>query len=322
MDNGVETVVNETFVVNVVHYEAKLKPTMSITPLEPREGNRVTVKARINNAGNEAAGETVVKIALDGTAFAQKAFQSILPGASVNLQGEFIVPAGHHLLQVLIGDAVGTTIDLNITARAAPVAEAGANRSAYVGDDVAFDGSGSVSVGSIIAFKWDFGDKKNTTGVKASHVYSGPGTFVVTLTVKDDLGKTGIDTLTVTVLEKKAPPVEKTDEGSPIGLIIGIAVVVLLLIVAIGIVLLAIVKRSKKAQVPPGIPAPPLLQPADGSTLPGVTVGTISPPNAPAPIGPAVQAPQLPAPSPTVPQMNASPEQNQPSVQTDRNPVA
>jgi hypothetical protein len=294
VDDGAGSEVNDTFVVNVVHYEAKLKPTMSITPLEPKEGSRVTVKVRINNAGNEAAGETLVKITLDGTAFAERSFTSILAGASVTMQGEFIAPDGHHLLQVFIGDAVGTTIDLNIPARAPPVAEAGTNRSVRVGDDVVFDGSLSISAGSIMAFSWDFGDQMNGTGSKATHVYTAPGTFVVTLTVRDDLGKIGTDTLTVTVLEKKAPPVEKTDESVPIALIIGIAVLVLLLIVAIAVGVLVIVRRSKRAVGPIGIPAPPIIPPGAGSILPGVEAGASPQQDPQAVIGQGTATKQLP----------------------------
>ena len=46
---------------------------------------------------------------------------------------------------------------------------------------------------------WDFGDGQTGTGSPVSHVYAAPGTYVVTLRVRDGLGFLSTTTLTVTV---------------------------------------------------------------------------------------------------------------------------
>ena len=46
---------------------------------------------------------------------------------------------------------------------------------------------------------WNFGDGQTGTGSPVSHVYAAPGTYVVTLKVRDALGLVSTATLTVTV---------------------------------------------------------------------------------------------------------------------------
>ena len=62
---------------------------------------------------------------------------------------------------------------------------------------VQFTGSGSDRDGSIVSYHWDFGDGTTSEQQTASHIYETVGTYVVTLTVKDDLGATGTAELTV-----------------------------------------------------------------------------------------------------------------------------
>lgn len=57
-------------------------------------------------------------------------------------------------------------------------------------DDIFFDGS--ASTGNIVSYTWNFGDGRSETnsGPTARHRFSLAGTYGVTLTVKDDLGRT------------------------------------------------------------------------------------------------------------------------------------
>lgn len=77
---------------------------------------------------------------------------------------------------------------------------------------VALDGAGSSdSDGTIVSYRWDFGDGGVATGVTASRTYATAGTYTVTLTVTDDDGATNTTTRSVTVT---APPANQTPVSS------------------------------------------------------------------------------------------------------------
>lgn len=64
-------------------------------------------------------------------------------------------------------------------------------QSTTAGSDVAFDGGpSSDSDGKVVRYDWEFGDGSSAAnaGPAPRHVYSGPGTYQVTLTVTDDEG--------------------------------------------------------------------------------------------------------------------------------------
>lgn len=71
---------------------------------------------------------------------------------------------------------------------------------------VQFDGQGSSdSDGLITAYAWDFGDGSMGTGATASHTYSAPGTYAVSLTVTDD--EAGVSDPAVTVVDVMGSPI-------------------------------------------------------------------------------------------------------------------
>jgi PKD repeat protein len=71
-----------------------------------------------------------------------------------------------------------------------------------VGSVVAFSGSPSTDPnGTAIAnFNWNFGDSSTDTGVTATHAYSAPGVYTVTLGVNDSYGFSASTTATIDVL--------------------------------------------------------------------------------------------------------------------------
>jgi hypothetical protein len=67
--------------------------------------------------------------------------------------------------------------------------------------EVAFTGTGVDSDGTIISYEWAFGDDANSTSQNETHTYNVPGTYTATLTVTDDDGATGSDSVVITVNE-------------------------------------------------------------------------------------------------------------------------
>jgi hypothetical protein len=84
-----------------------------------------------------------------------------------------------------------------------PKADAGPNQKAWVGRTVHFDGTGSHDPdGVIVGWRWSFGDGATASGETASHAYSEPGHYRVTLTVWDNMGAEDSDTCMVKVSEE------------------------------------------------------------------------------------------------------------------------
>ncbi|HKZ47162.1 MAG TPA: PKD domain-containing protein, partial [Thermoplasmata archaeon] len=69
-----------------------------------------------------------------------------------------------------------------------------------------FDGANSTDWdGAVVNHSWDFGDGATAFGPAVTHAYAAKGTFAVTLTVRDDDGDTGSETLQVVVANR--PPI-------------------------------------------------------------------------------------------------------------------
>lgn len=65
---------------------------------------------------------------------------------------------------------------------------------------VKMSGSGSTDLDGMIArYDWDFGDGTRATGINVEHTYSTTGNSIITLTVTDTMGATGVVTTSVAV---------------------------------------------------------------------------------------------------------------------------
>ncbi|OVE78596.1 hypothetical protein BVY01_05045 [bacterium I07] len=94
-----------------------------------------------------------------------------------------------------------------------PVAAAGDDRRASVGERILFDGSASNDRdGEIVEFSWDFGDGGTGDAVKSEHAYNAPGTYTVQLKVQDNSTSTSdTDTDELTIIVNN-PPVASAGE--------------------------------------------------------------------------------------------------------------
>lgn len=97
-----------------------------------------------------------------------------------------------------------------LVVNAPPVAKAGVQDGDVfcTADQIVFDGSGSFDPdGKELAYEWDFGDGATGTGVKATHKYTTPGRYDVTLTVTDDAEGAELSDTDIIVVTINTPPV-------------------------------------------------------------------------------------------------------------------
>jgi PKD repeat protein len=82
--------------------------------------------------------------------------------------------------------------------------------------EVVFHGQGQDVDGTIASYAWQFGDGTSATQQDPTRTYTAKGTYVVTLTVTDNLGLTGTATATIYV-DVEPPPVGPSDSdgGTP-----------------------------------------------------------------------------------------------------------
>lgn len=106
-------------------------------------------------------------------------------------------------------NSAGTTAAIAPVPNVPPVADPDGPYPGTVGVAVQFEGSGSFdNDGTIVAYDWDFGDGSPLgTGVNPTHTYTVGGTFIVTLTVTDDAGDTGMASTSATISVPNQPPV-------------------------------------------------------------------------------------------------------------------
>ena len=64
---------------------------------------------------------------------------------------------------------------------------------------VSFSAAGDDPEGGALSYVWDFGDGGSAGGPQATHTFTAPGSYTVTITVTDTAGATGVATLAVVV---------------------------------------------------------------------------------------------------------------------------
>jgi PKD repeat protein len=115
----------------------------------------------------------------------------------------------------LISPSYYDTIILDTTK---PIANAGQDQTVNVGATVIFDAGLSTDNVGIIGYEWNFGDGTTGTGRTTNHTYTEPGTYTVTLTVKDAAGNSATHQITITVTLRQAVVNVKVVDalGSPV----------------------------------------------------------------------------------------------------------
>jgi YD repeat-containing protein len=110
---------------------------------------------------------------------------------------------GTRTVTLTVTDNNGAQAGANTTATISnqpPVANTGGPYSGVVAQNIPFSASGSYDPdGSIASYSWNFGDGGTASGFSLTHTYSSLGTYVVTLTVTDNLGAQTSATTTASI---------------------------------------------------------------------------------------------------------------------------
>lgn len=123
-------------------------------------------------------------------------------GILTERQASFFNETGEYLTSWSRSDIIVDTNILGwVTDTEPPEANAGNNKTISQGETAYFDASGSTDNVGIVSYEWNFGDGTTITkpDPNATHIYTEPGTYTVTLTVKDTAGMTSTDEISVIV---------------------------------------------------------------------------------------------------------------------------
>ncbi|HEX8336436.1 MAG TPA: S8 family serine peptidase, partial [Pyrinomonadaceae bacterium] len=172
-------------------------PTVTLT--SPAGGTTFTAPANITLGATASDADGVIS-RVDFYAGAQLVGTSYAEPHAFNWSN---VAGGAYTLTAVAADDRGvtaTSAPVNIFVNRPPTASAGGPYSGQAGRAVQFNGGGSSdSDGTIISYRWEFGDGTTGAGASPSHVYTTARTYDVLLTVTDDRGATATARTTVTI---------------------------------------------------------------------------------------------------------------------------
>jgi PKD repeat protein len=169
---------------------------VSVTVTEPPEASGV------KNVTLQYTTNTVWSI-LDMT-LQDGLWTATIPGQNTGASVKYFIEA---LDNAANSDKTSTFSYTAIVPNMPPVADLSASPSTvYTGEVIDFNASASYDPDdSIASYVWNFGDGNSGSGITANHSYVDNGEYVVTLTVVDDRGATGVKTASIVVQNR--PPV-------------------------------------------------------------------------------------------------------------------
>lgn len=182
---------------------------------DPCEGNLAPV-ASISGTFSGEIGETILfrghtSYDVDGEVASYSWTFGDGTAAAGSVVGHAFASPGMYNVTLTVTDDCGATdvsvMSVSITevvdpcaGNSAPIANAGPNRSAQVGESVLFSGAySSDSDGEIVSYYWRFGDNTASVGRNVAHTYDQSGTYYVVLRVTDDCGASSSRTIVVWV---------------------------------------------------------------------------------------------------------------------------
>ncbi len=189
----------------------------------PVEKDMVRYTIKVDNRGEAIAQGIEVKFFVDDE-LVNTDTVSVSVGNQVEVRFTWEAVKGPHTIRI---EVPGDTYDFteNVESNTPPqvtteiINEGGKDVKYKEGDEVYFKATGSDANSDALSYLWDFGDGMTSNKADASHIYTIPGTYTVTLTVTDDRGGSTTDTFTVDVTKAKA----EGDESPGFGAVVAIA---------------------------------------------------------------------------------------------------
>ena len=176
----------------------------------------------VANAGSDKNTATNSAVTFDGSASTDdkgiasyswdfNASNGITSEATGKTATKTFTTAGTYTVTLTVTDTAGQTatdtanvvVSGATSVDAAPVANAGSDKTAVAGSSLSFSGSASTDDKGIATYSWDFdasnGVISEATGVTTAKTYTTAGTYIVTLTVTDTAGQKATDSVNVVV---------------------------------------------------------------------------------------------------------------------------
>ncbi|MFQ6012673.1 MAG: PKD domain-containing protein [Thermoplasmata archaeon] len=170
-------------------------PDLVIT--SPADGGTLpSTSVTVTGTASDDVGVDRIELSTDGMTW-------VLATGTTSWSATLTLSEGPNTISTRATDTSGNTATVSIAVRVdtvKPTALAGKDLTANAGDTVSFDAGASSDDVAIVSYEWDFGDETTGTGETTFHIYTDPGTYTVTLTVRDAAGNADTDSLTVTVV--------------------------------------------------------------------------------------------------------------------------
>ncbi|HEX77196.1 MAG TPA: PKD domain-containing protein [Dehalococcoidia bacterium] len=195
----------------------------------PKEGDEVEIRATVYNRGRALSQATTVEFYAgdpgeSGILIGAPSVAQLLAGQSAEVSVTWATTSGDYDLYVIVDpdnlvnesyedNNTAIRYDFIVTTNQPPVASfTYPAEDLIVGQPITFDASASYDVDSFIeSYAWDFGDgspsviftyspEQPTVEKVATHSYSSPGDYTVTLTVTDSEGASGTRSETITIV--------------------------------------------------------------------------------------------------------------------------
>ena len=184
---------------------ATLTPSFAVSGAVPGQPATLNPTGTVSSAG---AASTTWNFG-DGTS-------SFVPGGLTNVTHTFSA-AGLYTVTLTVVDSDGNlaTHSQQVAVGRSPSALLSVPASVMVGSIVSLNGSSSTDPNgsAISSFGWNFGDGSSVSGVRASHTYTKPGSYWVTLTATDSYGFSGSSSATIDVVFSKLGKVTSRQQG-------------------------------------------------------------------------------------------------------------